>query len=141
MSTPQAGTAGDCTVDDLGDDATAAQNALNANFDACLTAQTTPVRKSSRCSSSVASDVDRTYIDFCAGGDVTITWTVEDICDTLTTSATYTVNPVPSLGISAPADVTVDACTFDDLGDDATAAQNALNANFDAWLTAQTTAV
>ncbi|QGY43693.1 hypothetical protein GM418_08500 [Maribellus comscasis] len=130
-----------CDFDDTSDNLTAAQNALNADFDAWLAAQAAAVAEGGGCSPTLSNDWDNSYIDFCAGGSITITWTVTDICDTQTTTATYTVNPVPPLTLTQPADKTVDACDFDDTSDNLTAAQNALNADFDAWLAAQAAAV
>ena len=130
-----------CEFDQADDNLTAAQAALDANFDAWLAAQTTAVGEGGGCSPTIDDDFDGNYIDFCSGGAITITWTVTDICDEITTSATYTVNPVPALTLTAPADATHDACEFDQADDNLTAAQAALDANFDAWLAAQTTAV
>ena len=47
---------------------------------------------------------------------------------------------MPALTLSAPADQTVDACTFDDATDNLAAAQADLDANFDAWLAAHSIA-
>ncbi|WP_340115148.1 hypothetical protein, partial [Maribellus mangrovi] len=130
-----------CDIYDADDNQASAQAALNTAFDTWLTAQTTAVGEGGGCSPTLENDFDGTYIDFCAGGSILVTWTVSDICDTITTQATYTVNPVPSLSLTAPSDETVNACDIYDADDNQASAQAALNTAFDTWLTAQTTAV
>ena len=82
-----------CDFDDASNNIAAAQTALNAHFDAWLAAQTTAVAQNGGCSPTLSNDWNNTYIDFCAGGAVTVTWTVADICDTQTTSATLLRKP------------------------------------------------
>ena len=65
--------------------------------------------------------------DYCTGGTVTITWTIEDLCDTQTVTADYIVTPPPALTFTSPADETHDACEFD--AADLAAAQALLDAD------------
>ncbi|WP_158293264.1 hypothetical protein, partial [Allotamlana fucoidanivorans] len=68
----------------------------------------------------------------CTGGTVTITWTIDDICETFTPQATYTLTQPQVVSYTSPSDDTADACEFDNA--DPTAAQNALDADIAAWV-------
>jgi hypothetical protein len=81
----------------------------------------------------VKSDYTNQSISLCAGGNVKITWTITDKCDTITVDAIYTVTPAPAVTYNEPADETKAACTFAD--------QAALDAAIGAWVTQQTTAI
>ena len=59
----------------------------------------------------------------CEGGSTTVTFTVEDNCETLEATAIFTVAPAPAVTLSAPADETVDGCLD----------QAAIDAAFAAW--------
>ncbi|WP_158293256.1 hypothetical protein, partial [Allotamlana fucoidanivorans] len=80
----------------------------------------------------VSHDFTNQSIDFCTGGTVTITWTVEDICGSTNPTATYTLTQPQVVSYTSPSDDTADACEFDNA--DPTAAQNALDADIAAWV-------
>ncbi|WNH12382.1 PKD domain-containing protein [Thalassobellus suaedae] len=133
---PSGDTAQSCEFDN--DDATAAQTALDADIAAWVTAQTDIINNSltGGCSPTVSNDFVAQSIDFCKGGDITITWTVADICGTTNPTATYTLTQPDAVTYTAPSGDTAQSCEFDN--DDATAAQTALDADIAAWVTAQT---
>jgi len=64
----------------------------------------------------------------CEGGSVTVTFTVDDNCETLSETATFTVTPAPEVTLTAPADETVDGCLD----------QAAIDAAFAAWISEAT---
>ena len=72
-------------------------------------------------------------ITLCAGGNVTITWTITDKCDTITVDGIYTVTPAPAVTYTEPADATLAACTFAD--------QAAVDAAIAAWVSQQQAAI
>src|SRR5690606_34060854 len=73
-------------------------------------------------------------------GALTITWNIVDVCDTTSTTATYTLTEPRWFEHSlAAADKTVDACDFDNA--DLITAQAALDSDIAAWVDAQTFAI
>src|SRR5688572_10354031 len=100
---------------------------------AISTRRTSAPASAGGCATQVRRNFTNQTINLCAGGSVTITWTITDKCDTTTVDAIYTVTPAPALTFSQPADATVASCTFAD--------QTALNAAIAAWVTHQTTAL
>ncbi|WP_394344309.1 hypothetical protein, partial [Allotamlana fucoidanivorans] len=135
-TSPSDDSADACEFDNA--DPTAAQNALDADIAAWVTAQTNSINSSlaGGCSPSVSHDFTNQSIDFCTGGTVTITWTVEDICGSTNPTATYTLTQPQAVSYTSPSDDSADACEFDNA--DPTAAQNALDADITAWVTNQT---
>jgi large repetitive protein len=48
----------------------------------------------------------------CSGGAVTVTWTITDLCDTITLSAQFIVTPAPAVTYNQPSDLTTAACSY-----------------------------
>ena len=110
------------------------QTALQAAFDAWVTAQTAALGITGGCDPQVSDNSDaQTLQALCDGGAVTVTWTITDLCETFNPTATFTVNPPVEIAFNAPDPTEVDACDYAD--------QTALQAAFDAWVTAQTAAL
>ena len=59
------------------------------------------------CAPQVTNDYTNQSITLCAGGNLTITWTITDKCDTITVDAIYTVTPAPAVTFTEPADATL----------------------------------
>ena len=110
------------------------QNALNTAFNSWVTSQTAAFAIANGCSPSISNDSATASIPvLCDGGITTITWTINDICQTtLTETADFTVTAPTAITYTAPADVTSDACEYTD--------QNALDTAFNNWVTTQTAA-
>ena len=81
------------------------------------------------------NDWDGSYPDIC-GGTITITWTVEDLCETTTITASYEVTPPPAIVLPTVPSEVVNACDFgyDGTTTDSTSAVAALQAAVDAWI-------
>ena len=111
------------------------QAALNAAFDAWLLDQTEALEASvtGGCDPEVTNDWDGLYLGLCEGGDIIVEWTIEDLCETLTTSAEFSVDAPVAIAFTPPVGADLDACDFAD--------QAALDAAFDAWLLDQTDAL
>ncbi|WP_396600968.1 gliding motility-associated C-terminal domain-containing protein [Algibacter sp. R77976] len=115
------------------DDPSIAQANLDADIAAWVTAQNDIITNSlSGGSPSVSNDYTNQSIDLCTGGSITINWTIDDICETINRSATYTVTAPVAITYTAPANASSDACDYTD--------QNALDTAFNNWVSAQTTA-
>jgi|GEM_PF-1126291 len=110
------------------------QNALNTAFNSWVTSQTAAFAIANGCSPSISNDSATASIPvLCDGGITTITWTINDICQTtLTETADFTVTAPTAITYTAPADVTSDACEYTD--------QNALDTAFNNWVTTQNAA-
>jgi hypothetical protein len=67
-----------------------------------VTQQTTAIAAAGGCAPQVSSDYTNQTINLCAGGNVTITWTITDKCDTTTVDAIYTVTPAPPVVLTCP---------------------------------------
>src|SRR5690606_3506269 len=67
---------------------------------------------------------------------VTITWFIEDICETREVSATYTLTQPETVTYTDPSNDNSSASEFDD--EDASVAQANLDADIAAWVAAQT---
>jgi large repetitive protein len=48
----------------------------------------------------------------CSGGTTTVTWTITDLCDTITLSAQFIVTPAPAVTYNQPSDLTTAACSY-----------------------------
>ncbi|WP_345271815.1 gliding motility-associated C-terminal domain-containing protein, partial [Flaviramulus aquimarinus] len=72
-------------------------------------------------------------IDLCTGGSITINWTVEDICEIFTPNATYTLTPPGDITYNNPSNANEQSCDFAD--------QTEVDAAFNDWVTAQSTAI
>jgi hypothetical protein len=94
FSQPADATVASCTFAD--------QAALNAAIAAWVTQQTTAIAAAGGCAPQVSSNYTNQSINLCAGGNVTITWTIADKCDTTTVDAIYTVTPAPPVQLTCP---------------------------------------
>ncbi|WP_345075709.1 hypothetical protein, partial [Flavivirga amylovorans] len=116
------------------DDPTVAQANLDADIAAWVAAQTAVITGSlTGGSPAVSNDFTNQSIDLCTGGDLTVTWTIDDICETITPTATYSLTTPTVVSFTNPTDNTVQSCDFDD--------QNELNTAFDNWVVAQSAAI
>jgi hypothetical protein len=107
------------------------QAAVNTAFNAWVTAQTAYINVGGGCDPQIANNIASVTIpEWCDGGDVDVTWTITDLCETITLTATWTLTPAPAVTYEEPVDETKDACDYAD--------QNAVDAAFNAWVTAQT---
>ncbi|MFB9056580.1 gliding motility-associated C-terminal domain-containing protein [Mariniflexile ostreae] len=114
-----------------------AQNALHADIAAWVTAQTNLINGSlSEGSPVITNDFENRTLDFCTGGILTVEWNIEDVCETLTPSATYTLKKPETVNYTPPIDKTMKACDFD-ITDPATV-EMALNNAISDWVMAQT---
>jgi hypothetical protein len=93
-SQPANATVASCTFAD--------QAALNAAIAAWVSQQTTAIAATGGCAPQVTSNLTNQSINLCAGGNVTITWTITDKCDTITVDAIYTVTPAPPVQLTCP---------------------------------------
>src|SRR5690606_14610220 len=68
-----------------------AQTLLNADLAAWVADQQTAVAAAGGCSPTVTNDFNAAVntLDYCTDGSVTITWTIEDRCESNEVSATY----------------------------------------------------
>ena len=78
------------------------QAAVDAAMAAWVTQQTTAIAAAGGCAPQVTSDFTNQSINLCAGGTVTITWTITDKCQTATVDAIYTVTPAPPVQLTCP---------------------------------------
>ena len=119
-------------------DLATAQGLLNTSLSDWVTAQTAAFAAAGGCSPTVTNDFMTQALDYCTDGSVTITWTIEDLCDTQTRQATYKYTAPPSLTFTDPVDANHDGCEFD--AADLATAQGLLNTSLSDWVTAQTAA-
>jgi hypothetical protein len=63
----------------------------------------------------------------------TVTWTITDLCDTITLSAQFIVTPAPAVTYNQPSDLTTAACSY--------TAQAGIDAAFATWVATQTAAI
>jgi large repetitive protein len=112
------------------------QTELDNAIAAWVTAQTSALENSiaDGCSPVVTHDfVDQT-ITLCDGGLLTIEWTITDLCDTISTSASFNVNPPTPFTFTPPVGMDAElTCDFVD--------QTELDNAIAAWVTAQTSAL
>jgi large repetitive protein len=69
----------------------------------------------------------------CSGGTTTVSWTITDLCDTITLSAQFIVTPAPAVTYNQPSDLTTAACSY--------TAQAGIDAAFATWVATQTAAI
>ncbi len=132
FTSPSSTTANSCDFDN--DDITVAQTDLDADILEWINAQTDVITNSlSGGSPTISNDFTDQSIDLCTGGSITITWTIEDICETLTPSAIYTLTPAEPVTYTEPVNITELSCDFAD--------QAAVNTAFNDWVTSQSTAI
>ncbi|MEL0456231.1 hypothetical protein WJN01_08340, partial [Flavobacteriaceae bacterium SZ-1-7] len=119
-------------------DANVAQANLDADIVAWVAAQTDVITNSiaGGCSPTITNDFVGQSISFCATGSITITWTVQDLCETTNPTATYAFTQPDGINFNNPSDKDVNSCDFDN--DNPVVAQNDLDADIVAWVSAQT---
>ena len=98
------------------------QTAVNNAFASWLTGFT----KSGGCNPQ-GSYGTPTAPKLCDGGTTNVTYNVTDLCDTVSVSASFTINKPADLVVNKPGDANNDACDYAD--------QAAVNAAFASWLT------
>jgi len=109
------------------------QTEVQTSFDAWVTAQTTALAVTGGCDPQVSDDSGDAPA-LCDGGTATVTWTITDLCETIDTiTADFNLTAPAALGYTAPADADEDSCDY--------ANQTEVQTAFDAWVTAQTTAL
>ncbi|WP_297098295.1 T9SS type A sorting domain-containing protein [uncultured Draconibacterium sp.] len=114
------------------------QEQLSAAFDAWMSASLTAIQTElvgQGCDPQVTeNDWDEVYPVLCEGDTITVTWTIEDLCDETTASATFGVAGVDDLVVTDPSDDDDNSsCDYD--------SQEQLSAAFDAWMSASLTAI
>lgn len=116
----------------------AAQNALDNDIAAWVNTQTALINNSitGGCSPEVTNDYTNQSLSFCTGGSITVTWTIDDICETTTSTATYTLTKPEPVTYTAPVNDTSNACDFDNSTPER--AQTALNIDISNWVASQT---
>ncbi|WP_321288843.1 hypothetical protein [uncultured Sunxiuqinia sp.] len=74
-------------------DLASAQALLDADLAAWVTAQQEAFAAAGGCDPVVTNDFLAQSVALCDGGSFTITWTITDLCQTETTTATFNVTP------------------------------------------------
>ncbi|TGV01141.1 gliding motility-associated C-terminal domain-containing protein [Flavivirga rizhaonensis] len=138
FTNPSGNTANSCDFDN--DDPAVAQANLDADIAAWVTAQTAVITGSlSGGSPTVSNDFTNQSIDLCTGGSITVTWTIDDICETLTPTATYNLTTPTAITYTNPSDDSSDACEFGTT--DLVVSQANLDSDIAAWVSGQTAAI
>jgi hypothetical protein len=103
------------------------QAAVDARFNTWLSEVLTEASVAGGCDPQVSNNAATVTIpSLCSGGTVTVTWTVDDLCENPTFEASFTLTPPPAVTFTQPGNLTVDACDFAD--------QAAVDARFNTWL-------
>ena len=117
-----------------------AQSNLDTAFNNWVDAQTAAFSIANGCSPVLTNDSATASIPvLCDGGATTITWTITDLCQTITETADFTVTAPVAITYTAPASDASNASEFYD--PDATIAQANLDADIAAWLATQNATV
>lgn len=101
------------------------QNYLDMDILAWFNSNLDTIEAQGGCNPIISNDFNNQSIDFCIGGSIAVTWTIEDHCESISHTSTYTLNPLPPLQFTEPVDLTVEACDF--------ANQNEVNIAFMSW--------
>ncbi|TVQ46457.1 MAG: hypothetical protein EA362_07585, partial [Saprospirales bacterium] len=113
------------------------QEEVNDNFADWVADQTAAIAASfdGGCVPQVEVTMNEGAPDLCAGGTSAVTWTItDDICfDAVTVNAVYTLNPPTTVEYGEPENANRESCDFAD--------QDAVDADFDDWVAAQTAAI
>jgi large repetitive protein len=111
-----------------------AQAGIDAAFVTWVAAQTAAIAQAGGCSPQIVDNSSSVTIPaHCSGGAVTVTWTITDLCDTITLSAQFIVTPAPAVTYNQPSDLTTAACSY--------TAQSGIDAAFATWVATQTAAI
>src|SRR5690606_27131472 len=111
------------------------QNAVDTAFTNWVNAQSAAIAAAGGCDPQLTNDsASLTAPQLCDGGQVTVTWTITDTCDTINNiTADFTLpDPLP-VTYNDPADTNLEACDFED--------QNAVDTAFTNWVNAQSAAI
>ena len=85
------------------------------------------------CDPQVSDDWNDVYPMLCEGDTVLVTWTITDLCDTTTVSASFGVSAVQDLVVSDPASEYHSSCEYSD--------QSGVESDFDDWFDGITLAI
>ena len=115
-------------------DSASAQTALDAALTNWVEENSSELQGSitGGCNPVVVHDYSNQSVDICTGGSITITWTVEDICETTSFTATFSVDPPNPLSVNSPMDTTITSSSFINLTPGE--AQDSLNQIFEQWI-------
>jgi hypothetical protein len=102
------------------------QAALDQAISDWVAAQTTALTNSidNGCTPVVTEDFTNQSIVLCDGGSVTINWTITDLCETINTSATFTLTAPDAITFTCSAPVSIPACET----------QTDIEAAYNAWV-------
>ncbi len=89
-----------------------AQTYLDQAINDWVTANQGAFAANGGCSPIVTNDYIAQSIDFCAGGNTTITWTIEDICESLIDTGSCRRTPLTPFPCTDPLNETMNACDF-----------------------------
>ncbi len=113
------------------------QTQLSAAFDSWMAASLLAIETeigNQGCDPQVDDDWDKVYPVLCEGDTILVTWTITDLCDTTTASASFGVSGVDDLVVTDPADdMDNSSCDYDN--------QTQLSAAFDSWMAASLLAI
>ena len=88
------------------------QAAVDADFAAWVIAQTALIDQDGGCDPQIANNSAEALIPvLCEGGSVTVTWTITDLCETLTASAVYTLVATEDIVVTCSQSVNLPVCT------------------------------
>ncbi len=109
------------------------QVAVDAAFTAWIAAQSAAIAPGGGCTPQL-SNGGGSAPALCAGGITTVTWTITDLCETISTiTANFNLTAPTAVTWTAPSDANEDACDYAD--------QAAVDAAFSAWIAAQSAAI
>ena len=80
------------------------QTAVDTDFATWVSDQTTAIGVGGGCSPSISNDAPTSGPTHCDGGDITVTWTITDLCldPDITYTATYILDAAPAVEITCP---------------------------------------
>ncbi len=109
------------------------QAAVDAAFSAWTAAQSAAIAPGGGCTPQL-SNGGGSAPALCAGGMTMVTWTITDLCETISTiTANFNLTAPSGLTWTAPGDANENACDYAD--------QVAVDAAFTAWIAAQSAAI
>jgi hypothetical protein len=89
------------------------QAGIDAAFTGWVSTQTAAIAQGGGCSPQIINNSSSQAIPtHCSGGTATVTWTITDLCDTITLSAQFIVTPAPAVTYNQPSDLTTAACSY-----------------------------
>src|SRR5690606_32883604 len=114
------------------------QNAVDTAFTNWVNAQSAAIAAAGGCDPQLTNDsASLTAPQLCDGGQVTVTWTITDTCETINNiTASFNLTAPTTVTYTYPSDDSSLASEFD--AEDASVAQANLDADIAAWVSAQT---